>query len=253
MNAVALFCRPRFFPQGYWGLVEPTLVQETLRLIFTRWGRPGGFRVDNGTPWGSKGDWPTELALWLIGLGVTMTWNPARTPQDNGVVERSQGTGKRWTEPATCQDAAELQRRMIDMDRIQREVYPSIQGQSRWQAFPALQQVARPYSKSWEKSHWDLELVLAHMAEYVAVRRVSSKGEVSIYNHAHYVGQKYQGQDIHVFLDPLDCEWVFATASGVQIRRKAAAEITRERIQKLQITRRRTRATGSGGKTQCRD
>jgi transposase InsO family protein len=229
------------------------LVQETLRLIFTRRGRPHGFRVDNGTPWGSKGDWPTELALWLIGLGVTMTWNPARTPQDNGVVERSQGTGKRWTEPATCKDAAELQQRMTEMDRIQREVYPSIQGQSRWQAFPELQQVARPYSKSWEKGHWDLGLVLAHMAEYTAVRRVSRKGEVSIYNHAHYVGQKYQGQDIYVFLDPIDREWVFSTPLGVQIRRKAAEEITRERIQKLQVTRRRTRATGSGGKTQCRD
>jgi hypothetical protein len=253
MNAAERSCRPRFSPQGFWGLVEPTLVQETLRLIFTRWGRPQGFRVDNGTPWGSKGDWPTELALWLIGLGVTMTWNPARTPQDNGVVERSQGTGKRWTEPGTCKDAAELQRRMNDMDRIQREVYPSIQGQSRWQAYPELQPVARPYRRSWEQRHWDLELVLGHMAEYTAVRRVGSKGEVSIYNRGHYVGQKYQGQDIYVFLDPIDREWVFATPSGVQICRKAAEEITRSRIQKLQVTRRRTRATGTGGKTQCRD
>lgn len=182
-----------------------------------------------------------------------MTWNPARTPQDNGVVERSQGTGKRWTEPNTCKDAAELQRRMTEMDRIQREAYPSIQGESRWQAFPALQQVTRPYSKSWEKAHWDLELVLAHMADYVAVRRVGSKGDVSIYNHPHYVGQKYQGQYIHVFLDPIDREWVFATPAGEQIRRKPAEEITRERIQKLQVTRRRTRASGPSGKTECRD
>ena len=141
---------------------------------------------------------------------------------------------------------------MDDMDRIQREVYPSIQGQSRWQAFPELQQVALPYSTRWEKGHWDIELVLAHMAQYVAVRRVGSKGEVSIYNHGHYVGQKYQGQDIHVFLDPIDREWVFATPSGVQLRRKAADEITRERIQKLQVTRRRTRPTRSGGKTERR-
>jgi hypothetical protein len=233
--------------------VEPTLVQEALRLIFMRRGLPGGFRVDNGTPWGSKGDWPTDLALWLIGLGVTMTWNPARTPQDNGVVERSQGTGKRWAEPSTCKDAEELQRRMDEMDRIQREVYPSIQGKSRWQAFPGLQRVERPYTKAWEKRHWDLELVLAHMAEYSAVRRVDSKGQVSVYGRSHYVGQKYQGQDIYVLLDPCDREWVFATPAGVQIRRKAAEEITRERIQKMQVTYRRPAATPASGKTECRD
>ena len=228
-------------------------MQETLRLIFTQWGLPKGFRVDNGTPWGSKGDWPTDLALWLIGLGVTMTWNPARTPQDNGVVERSQGTGKRWTEPGTCRDPAELQRRMDEMDRIQREVYPSIRGQSRSQAFPEVQRVARSYSRVWEKHHWDLTLVLAHMAEYSAVRRVDSKGQVSVYGRSHYVGQKFSGQDIYVVLDPVDHEWVFATPAGVQIHRKAAAEITRERIQNLQVTNRRDAPTSASGKTQCRD
>ena len=214
-------------------------MQKTLRLAFTRWGLPKRFRVDNGTPWGSAGDWPTDLALWLIGLGVAMTWNPARTPQDNGVVERSQGTSKRWTEPSTCKDPDELQRRMDDMDRIQREVYPSIRGQSRWQAFPGLQQMDRPYSRTWEKRHWDLELVLAHMADYSAVRRVCSKGQVSVYGYNHYVGKKYQGQHIYVFLDPVDHEWVFTTHVGEQLRRRAAEEITRERIQKLQVTNRR--------------
>jgi len=27
-------------------------------------------RVDNGMPWGSQGDRPTDLACWLAGLGV---------------------------------------------------------------------------------------------------------------------------------------------------------------------------------------
>jgi hypothetical protein len=210
-------------------------------------------RVDNGVPWGSKGDWPTDLALWLIGLGVDMTWNPARRPQDNGVVERSQGTGKRWTEPDTCQSPEELQQRMDDMDRIQREIYPSIQGQSRSQAFPSLRQVHRPYSKHWEKRYWDLDLVLAHMAEYSAVRHVDRKGRISIYHRSHYVGTPYQGSEIYVLLDPVDREWIFTTANGVQLRRKPAAEITRERIIKLHVTDRRERKKRADGKTQCRD
>jgi hypothetical protein len=158
------------------------------------------------------------------------------------VVERSQGTGKRWGEPHTCQDPDELQRRLDDMDRIQREVYPSIDGQSRWQAFPELRQVARPYNKSWEKRHWNIDLVLAHMADQKALRRVDRKGQVSVYGRNHYVGKSYQGQDLYVFLDPVDREWVFATSAGVQVRRKPAEEITQERILKLQVTNRRDRS-----------
>ena len=219
--------------------MQPALVQETLRLVFSEWGRPQRFRVDNGAPWGSKGDWPTELALWLIGLGVDMTWNPPRRPQDNGVVERSQGTGKRWGEPDTCKDADELQQRLDKMDRIQREVYPSIKGQSRWQAFPRLSDNDRTYSKAWEKRTWDIQRVLDHLASDQTLRRVDGKGQVWIYGRSHYVGKIHAGKEIYVFLDPTDREWVFATPRGEQLRRKEAKEITQENIQKLQVTYRR--------------
>lgn len=139
------------------------------------------------------------------------------------------------------------------MDRIQREVYPSIQGKSRWEAFSSLQQIPRPYSKAWEKRHWDLELVLAHMAEYNAVRRVDSKGQVSIYRRSHYVGKAHHGQDIYVFLDPIDREWVFATSQGTQLCRKIAKEITRETIIKLQVLHRHDRKTCTPRKTLCRN
>lgn len=194
--------------------------------------------MDNGHPWGSKGDWPTDLALWLIGLDVEMLWNPPRRPQDNGVVERSQGTGKRWTEPAKCRTPQELQERADDMDQIQREEYPSVHGRSRWQAYPELAHRQRPYSQAWEKDHWDLELVLAHMADYSVSRRVDSKGQVSLYGRNHYVGKPYARQDVYVMFDPLDREWVFSNAQGTQLRRRTAQEITPERIKKLQVAHR---------------
>jgi hypothetical protein len=121
-----------FFPP--WGLGPRVLaqaVQEQLRLAFSRWGLPGRFRVGNGWPWGALGDFPTELALWLIGLGVAMHWNNPRRPQENGVVERSQGTSARWCEPWTCRSRAELQARLERMDRLYREVYPYRERRSR--------------------------------------------------------------------------------------------------------------------------
>src|SRR3989442_7242466 len=123
MSAVGPSWRRWFSPQGSWSQVPVRTVQATLRAAFGRWGRPQRFRVDNGTPWGSWSDLPTDLALWLVGLDIGMIWNHPRTPQENGVVERSQGTGKRWAEPRACTSVEDLQARLTTMDQIQREDY----------------------------------------------------------------------------------------------------------------------------------
>jgi hypothetical protein len=168
-----------------------------------------------------------------------MIWNPPRRPQDNGTVERSQGTGKRWGEPQTCNDARELQHRLDEMDLVQRELYPSVQGQSRAQAFPELLTSDRTYTKSWERRAWDLERVLTHLADYSVPRRVDRKGQVSIYNRNHYVGKQYSGRDVYVVLDPVNREWVFSTREGIQLRHRAAQEITRNCILQLKVSHRR--------------
>src|SRR5262245_4261113 len=128
MSVAGPFCRRPFSPLGKWLQVPPVAVQAELRNVFARWGLPATLRVDNGGPWGSAGDWPPDLALWLLGLGLEIHWNDPHAPEQNGVVERSQGTGKRWAEPEQCATPAELHQRLQEMDGIQREVYPSIEG-----------------------------------------------------------------------------------------------------------------------------
>jgi hypothetical protein len=214
-------------------------VQQELRQAFGRWGLPVRFRVDNGGPWGSSGDLPTDLGLWLLGLDVELFFNPPGRPDKNGVVERSQGTGKRWAEPWQCATPAALQRRVDAMDVILREEYPSIEGQSRREAFPGLAHSGRRYSLVGERRQWDLEKVLAHLAEYVVVRRVDRSGMVSLYNRTRYVGKRHRGQDVYVLLDPVQREWVFADAEGRQLRSQPAEEMSRERIVSLSVTHRR--------------
>jgi hypothetical protein len=121
MSAAARCSGLRFSPRGRWSQVPPREVQAQLRLALGRWGRPERFRVDNGVPWGSWGDLPTDLTLWLIGLDVGVDFNSPARPQDNGVVERSQRTAKRWGEPQSRYGPEELQRRPEDMDMIQRQ------------------------------------------------------------------------------------------------------------------------------------
>lgn len=239
MSVAAPSCGRRFSPHGKWLRVPVGDVQAELRRAFRRWGRPGTFRVDNGGPWGSAGDLPPDLALWLIGLGIAMHWNDAHTPQQNGVVERSQGTGTRWAEPGQCDTPAELHRRLQAMDVIQREAYPSIAGQSRAAAFPDLKHSGRRYRVAWERRDWDHRRVLQHLAGYVVPRRVDKNGDVSLYHRPHYVGCMHRGKDIYVMVDPERVEWVFVDAAGRQLRSQPAEELRAERIRGLTVTNRR--------------
>jgi Mu transposase, C-terminal len=239
MNAAARHSRPRFSPQGRWNQVSPEEVRVQLRHTLSRWGRPETIRVDNGSPWGSKGDFPTELAMWLIGLGIGMIWNTPRRPQENGVVERSQGTGNRWCEPGTCESPTELQTRLEKMDQLHREVYPYRERLSRLAYYPSLAHNGRLYSTELEAALWDWRRVTAHLSGYVGARRVNKNGDVSIYDRAYYVGVRFQGQEVYVTFDPETIEWVFSDESGRELRHKAAREITPERVMALDVTNRR--------------
>ena len=192
-------------------------------------------RVDNGKPWGSWSDLPPVLALWLIGLGVELLWNPPRQPQYNGVVERSQGTAKCWAEPHTCATAEELQRRLDADDVLQRERYPFRAGRSRWELFAALAHSGRVYAASAEASVWDLAGVLEHLSGYAVPRRVDQAGKVSVYNRSLYVGTMHGGQTVWLMVDPERREWLFVGADGSQLRAIPATELNAERIRTLTL------------------
>src|SRR5262245_3463787 len=141
---------PRFFPLRYWARVDPRAVQDALRRIFAVWGLPQRLRVDNGTPWGTAGDLPPALALWLSGLGVAVIWNRPHHPQENARVERSHGVLKQWVEPERCANVADLRHRLVWAAQIQREGYPAIGGRSRMAAYPSLRRGGRAYDPQQE-------------------------------------------------------------------------------------------------------
>jgi hypothetical protein len=235
-----------FSPRPTFGQVPVAEVRQALRGALARWGRPGCLRVDNGTPWGNWNDLPTPFALWVLGCGIGLHWNDAGCPQQNPKVERSQGTAKRWGEPERCRRAAELQANLDEADRIQREEYPGRGGLPRLAAFPGLAHAGRPYTPAWEQRHWDLGPVEAHLAEYVAVRRVGASGHVTVYDHGRWVGAQYRGQDVLVQYDPQRHEWLIADRQGRELRRHPAPEISRAAIMKLSFRKPRRPPAGCG-------
>ncbi len=216
--------------------MPPRAVQGALRELFSRWGLPERVRVDNGWPWGSSSDLPPALALWLIGLGVGVVYNPPRCPQDNGVVERFHGLIEPWGEPEKCTSFAAWQERLAWLSRIQRECYPAIGGHSRLQAFPGLSTEGRPYNPLQEARGWNLEPVKGYLAQGVWRRRVDKVGRITLYHRPYQVGRPYKRQDVFVRFDPELTAWVFLDQAGREICRRVAQEITTESIVNLEVS-----------------
>lgn len=227
---------PESFPPSRWNTVPVIQVQAELRNVLETWGLPERIRVDNGTPWGLTGDFPTELSLWLIGLGVDVVWNPPGQPQHNGSVERSQGVGKKWAEPHTCSSVQELQRRIDKFDQIQRAVYPAFGTQTRLEAFPELSKPSRRYQPLRERKVWNWTRVLERLSEYSSARKVDCSGEIYIYGRRRFVGKKYSGTTVMVTLDPDSQEWEISTVQGRVIRHQPAFELDMERILRMDVT-----------------
>lgn len=228
--------RRPFSPLRQWAQVPPLAVQAACRQIFQQWGLPGALRVDNGAPWGSWNDLPPALALWWLGLGITVVWNRPRHPQANGVVERWQGLLEAWGEPGQCADRAAWEARLGWVVQVQREQYPAIDGASRLAAYPGLAERGRPYDLAQEAAQWQLSRVTAYLAQGLWPRRVSRVGQISLYNRAYGVGRAYAGQSVWVRFDAVTHAWVVQDEAGRAVVRHPAQQMTTERIVGLTVS-----------------
>jgi hypothetical protein len=214
-----------FSPPRHFNQVPVGLVQDQLRGWFARWGLPGRLRVDNGSPWGSWSDLPPPLALWLVGLGVEVIWNPPRQPQRNGVVERSHGVASAWAEPDRCVSPEQLQGRLDREDRVQRDEYPLPVGLPRSCAYPGLAHSGRAYSPAWEATAWDWVAVLRYLGGYAVTRRVDGCGKIGLYHTKPYVGVVNRGREVVVQLDANSAEWVAWDGCGRELCRRPLTQL----------------------------
>jgi hypothetical protein len=210
-------------------------IQGHFRTWFGQWGLPEGVRLDNGIPWGGWYDLPTVFAMWLYGLSLKVHFNPPATPEDNGVIERFNGLGQRWGEVNRCISVAQLQERLNEVDEIQREYMPSIEGKSRMQAFAAVRHSGRPYSRQWEEENWSLERAEEVLETYRAKRKVGAQGRISLYYRQVYVSERMRGSEAQVQYDRGSKMWVISSEGGDVVRTVPAIEVSREKIMTLEM------------------
>lgn len=102
--------------------VQPQLVE-----AFRRYGLPTRINADNGAPWGSpstSGRSLSELAVWLIRLGVHVSFSAPYHPQTNGKLERFHRTlqreviaGQHFADLAAAQRAFDRWRSVYNAQR----------------------------------------------------------------------------------------------------------------------------------------
>jgi hypothetical protein len=209
------------------------------RRVFVGWGLPDHVRVDNGYPWGTPRDLPSELALWLIGLGVEPIWNPPGQPTRNPKVERCNGLTQQWGELHTCTDCHRAAKVLAWVGRIQRAEYPAICGRTRMEVFPQLATPRRLYRRVQEPALWNLSRVHAFLAKECWRRRADGNGVISIYGHGRAVGRAWARQELVVRFDASSRSWLVSNQNGELVKQFLANELTRDRIIALAVSRRR--------------
>ena len=208
------------------------------RRVFARWGLPDRVRVDNGYPWGTPRDLPSELAMWLIGLGVEPIWNPPGQPTCNPKVERSNGLTQQWGELQTC---ADCDRRPGCWTGSAASSARSTRRSAAGPAPRCSRSSARrgaSYRRAREAAMWDLARVDAFLARGCWRRHADGNGVISLYGHGRSVGRPWAGQELVVRFDASARCWLVSDPGGELIKQLPARELTRERILALAVSRR---------------
>lgn len=102
-------------------------VQPQLQAVFERYGMPVRINTDNGPPWGAPGAVEhglTDLGVWMIRLGITVSHSRPHRPQTNGKVERFHRTlnteviaGKHYADHGQVQQDFDRWRSVYNLQR----------------------------------------------------------------------------------------------------------------------------------------
>lgn len=223
-----------FFPHHRISQISNQDALEALVGAFCKWGCPKRLRVDNGEPLASPLPSTTSaFALCMIAYGITVHTNRPGVPQENGKVERQQGTSMRWAEIKKCQTLQEAQEKLNQAIIIQREQYPvsRLKGQTRVQAFPQLLEKQR----NWEQTTFDAQRVYEFLAQKQYVRKVSRSGQITHFNHQPHISSDYKGQSICLKFNSFTLKWEIYSANGDFIKSINAEYLSAERIKNMTV------------------
>jgi transposase InsO family protein len=162
-------------------------VQAEFTRLFRAQGLPERIRVDNGSPFGSKG--PAGLArlsVWWLRLGIAVEFTRPGCPQDNGAHEQFHGVLKRETAQPAAWTRQGQQHRTTSWLRYYNQERPH---EALGQRVPAV-----VHRKSGRK--FPRRLPEWKYGAGLAVRRVRSNGEIRWAGRKRFIGEAFVGERI---------------------------------------------------------
>ena len=198
-----------------------------IRSAFARWETlPDALQTDNEVCLGGQPSdpAPSQLTLWLIGLGVEHRFIRPHTPTDQAQIERTHRTLDGFVGlPDPRLDVGQLQQR-LDIEREQHNrCFPSrasdCAGRPPLVAHPELLRPRRPYRLECERQLFDLQRVYDYLATIRLERKVSSTGQIQLRGQSRGVGRALGGQTVIVQCDAEAHEWVVHQADGLELKR----------------------------------
>jgi hypothetical protein len=178
-----------------------------MTALFREWGMPKAVRSDNGEPFGvPTRDVVPIMSLWLAAWGIRHILNRPRRPTDNANVENNQRTSARWAEVHDCADVGQMQQRLDDAARCQREDYRVVRlGKvTRKEFFPGLYGNPRKF----DGALFDEKRAHGLLSQAIYPRKVSSSGTVALYSKSFSVGLKHKGAVVFCKFSSRDTAWL---------------------------------------------
>lgn len=199
--------------------------QTALRLAFVEWGLPQRLQVDHDSVFfdnRSRSPFPTRLHLWLVALGVPLTFvRPAR-PTDQGMTEHSH---QLWQ--AQClqgQHYASWEALYLSLharrDFLNRHLpCAALADQPPLVAFPSAIHSGRHYRPEWERALLAMPLIHALLAQGRWFRLTSKDGTFALGGHVYYIGLPFAGESLEIHFDPDDQQLCVYSLTGLLLKR----------------------------------
>lgn len=194
--------------------------QAALRLAFLHWGLPQALQVDHESAFydnRSPSPFPTLLHLWLLALGVELTFSRVRRPTDQAMTERSHQLwsaqvlqGQRFADWHDLYHTLQQRRDFLNYDLPCR----TLDQRPPLVAHPEAVHSGRTYSLASEAHLLDLQRVYRYLAQGRWFRLVNANATISLGAQLYYIGPPWRRQQLEITFDPTTLHLHFADKTG---------------------------------------
>jgi hypothetical protein len=210
--------------------------QLVLRRAFVCYGLPEQISLDHDSVFydnQTASPFPTNLHLWLIGLGIAVRFIHQPPPAEHARIERNHQTiTKQAVLGQTFNQQVELQNGLTGRIFFLNHDYPSrsLNGQPPLTAYPQAAHSQRPYRLEWEPDFLTLPRIYTYLAQGRWFRQTSSTGTFSLGAQRYNARTKLARQTLEITFDPQTGEFICLPEKSTTSFRLLAQGLTKEAL-----------------------